>query len=91
MGLNLRPRPPRSDGFGTRFTVFSHIGNPYVSGMSWIQSFLVAILAVALVFYVARTVILRRAENPAWTRWAWVSGLFALALVLNVVALVLSA
>lgn len=59
--------------------------------MTWLQSFVVAILAVATVFYVARTVIIRRAGNPNWTRWAWVSALFALAFILNVVALVLSA
>jgi hypothetical protein len=55
--------------------------------MTWVQSFIVAILAVATVFYVARAVIIRRAGNPNWTRWALVAGLFALALVLNLVAL----
>ena len=55
--------------------------------MTWVQSFIVAILAVATVFYVARAVIIRRAGNPNWARWALVAGLFALALVLNLVAL----
>jgi len=59
--------------------------------VSWLQSFIVAILAVATMFYVARAVAVRRAGNPNWSRWALVAGLFALALILNVVALVASA
>ena len=53
--------------------------------MSWLQSFIVAILAVATMFYVARAVAVRRAGNPNWSRWA------LLALVLNIIALVASA
>ncbi|MBM3665514.1 MAG: hypothetical protein FJW92_06950 [Actinobacteria bacterium] len=59
--------------------------------MTWLQSFLTAFLAVATVIYAGRAVVLHRAANPAWTRWAWVAVLFAVALVVNVVALVLSA
>ncbi len=55
--------------------------------MSWVQSFIVAILAVATVFYGVRAVIIRRAANPTWTRWALVAGLFAVALVINLVVL----
>ena len=59
--------------------------------MIWLQSFLTAFLAVATVIYVGRAVVLRRAANPNWTRWAWVAVLFAVALIVNVIALVLSA
>jgi len=59
--------------------------------VTWIQSFLTAFLAVATVIYAGRAVALRRASNPAWSRWGWVAALFAVALVVNVVALVLSA
>lgn len=59
--------------------------------MTWLQSFLTAFLAVATVIYAGRAVVLRRASNPTWSRWGWVAALFAVALVVNVVALVMSA
>ena len=59
--------------------------------MSWLQSFIVAILAVATMFYVARAVAVRRAGNPNWSRWALLAGLFALARVLTSIAPVASA
>jgi hypothetical protein len=59
--------------------------------MTWIQSFLVAFLAVATVIYAGRAIAIRRAGNPNWARWAWVAALFAVAFVVNVVALVMSA
>ncbi|MBU6363337.1 MAG: hypothetical protein KGQ95_03860 [Acidobacteria bacterium] len=59
--------------------------------MTWLQSFLAAFLAVATVIYVMRAIAIRRAGNPSWTRWAWVAVLFAVALIVNVIALVLSA
>lgn len=59
--------------------------------MTWLQSFLAAFLAVATVIYVGRAIAIRRAGNPAWTRWAWVAALFAVALAVNVAALVMSA
>lgn len=58
--------------------------------MSWLQSFVVAILAVATVIYAGRAVATRRAGNPAWTRWVLVACLFAVALAVNVVALAVS-
>lgn len=58
--------------------------------MSWVQSFIVAILAVATVIYAGRAVATRRAGNPAWNRWALVAGLFAVALAVNLVALAVS-
>lgn len=55
--------------------------------MTWAQSFITAILAVATVIYALRAIAIRRAGNPNWTRWGWVAALFALALVINVIAL----
>ena len=58
--------------------------------MTWVQSFMVAILAVATVIYTGRAVTARRSGNPQWGRWALVAGLFAVALALNLVALAVS-
>ena len=59
--------------------------------MSWVQSLIVAILAVVTVIYAARALVIRRAGNPAWRRWALVAALLAVALVLNVVVLLANA
>lgn len=57
--------------------------------MTWVQSFVTAILAVATVIYAGRAIAIRRAGNPNWPRWAWVAALFGLAFVVNVIALAL--
>lgn len=59
--------------------------------MTWVQSFIVAILAVVTTIYAGRAIAIRRAGNPAWRRWGIIAALFAIALVLNIVGLLASA
>jgi len=53
--------------------------------MSWLQSFIVAILVVLCAGYAIRAEVIRRAGNPAWRRWALIARLFGIALVINVI------
>jgi len=55
--------------------------------MSWVQSFVVAVLAVLCAGYAVRAEVIRRAGNPAWRRWGLIAALFGLALVLNIAVL----
>ena len=59
--------------------------------MTWLQSFVVAAMLVAAVYYGVRAAGMHRAREANWKRWAWVTALFALAFVINLVALVMQA
>lgn len=55
--------------------------------MSWLQSFVVAVLVVLCAGYAIRAGVIRRAGNPAWRRWALIAALFGVALAINLAVL----